>query len=165
MGSLPNSGSRILLCSNLNTSIEKGLTPVMTSLRLKRLFSLLAALFVLAIPVSAASPASASSLSATAAIASAPARATTVTITKYPGSVRRNSYASITVKTTPNASCTLTVYYKSGPSKAAGVGTKRASAKGIASWTWKVGGNTTKGTWPVVVTCGGASARTTLTVP
>jgi len=115
-----------------------------------------------AAPVSTVSAASASTALGHSYVVAAPAK---VVITKYPGTVRRGYTASITVKTGPNANCSMTVRYKSGPSKAAGVGPKTANASGVASWSWKVGTNTTPGSWPVIVTCGGATATTVVTVP
>lgn len=65
----------------------------------------------------------------------------------------RNSLATAAVKTSPGANCTIVVQYKSGPSKAAGLDPHVADGSGVASWTWKVGANTTLGTWPVTVKC------------
>ncbi|HEX8221546.1 MAG TPA: hypothetical protein VF914_20325 [Chloroflexia bacterium] len=133
---------------------------------LKRLFGMLALLLLLTMPLAPARSVAAQPLPAShALVTQANPKAQAATITKHPGSVRRNSYATATVKTTPGGSCTLTVRYKSGPSKAAGVGTKRAAPNGLVSWTWKVGGNTTKGTWPVIITCGSTTLRTSVTVP
>ena len=95
-------------------------------------------------------------------VVAAPAK---VVITKHPGRVGRGYYASIAEKTNPNAKCSLKVVYKSGPSRAQGVGARSASASGVASWSWKVGTNTTPGSWPVIVTCDGATARSVVTVP
>lgn len=72
--------------------------------------------------------------------------------------------ATLTVKTSPSASCTITVYYKSGASSAAGLGPKIADANGAVSWTWKVGARTTPGTWKIVVSCNGVTKETTFTV-
>jgi hypothetical protein len=60
--------------------------------------------------------------------------------------------ASLTIKTTPEAACTITVYYKSGPSQAQGLGPQTAAGDGSVTWSWKVGTNTTPGTWRIVVT-------------
>ncbi|HEX9897196.1 MAG TPA: thermonuclease family protein [Dehalococcoidales bacterium] len=60
--------------------------------------------------------------------------------------------ATLTAKTLPNAECSITVYYKSGPSTASGLYTKTADADGYVSWTWKVGSKTTPGSWRIVVT-------------
>lgn len=93
--------------------------------------------------------------------------ATGVVITKAPGAVGRNRMATLAAKTTPGSmKCTIAVYYKSGPGKAAGLVPKTSAAAGAVIWTWKVGGNTTKGTWPITVTCGGKyTAKSQLTVP
>jgi competence protein ComEC len=64
----------------------------------------------------------------------------------------RNSYATLAIKTVPGAECTITVLYKSGSSVAAGLGPKVADAQGGVSWRWKVGGNTTPGTWKIIIT-------------
>jgi micrococcal nuclease len=91
-----------------------------------------------------------------------------VVITKAPGAVVPTGYAktfaSVAAKTTPGASCTIAVVYKSGRSKAADLGPKKASAAGAVGWTWRIGTNTSKGVWPVTVTCGAASAKTVVTV-
>jgi cytoskeletal protein RodZ len=90
---------------------------------------------------------------------------TALTVTKAPGTVGRNSTASVTVKTAPGAECYITVTYKSGPSKAQGLGPKKADDIGVVSWSWRVGGNTTRGTWPVTITCAGKTVSTSVTVP
>jgi micrococcal nuclease len=70
----------------------------------------------------------------------------------------------VTVATAPNATCTIVVTYMSGASRAQGLIPQVASASGTARWTWIIGTNTTAGTWPIVVTCGNATARTTFVV-
>jgi hypothetical protein len=65
------------------------------------------------------------------------------------------SYATLVASVSPNAACSIVVRYKSGPSRAQGLGSKR-SAGGRVSWTWKVGTNTTPGRWPITVSCGAA---------
>lgn len=142
----------------------------MSNAYVKRLFSVLAVLLLLGLPfgpaqsASAAQPGNSSGYFSIYTQAKPKAQAAPV-VTKHPGSVGRNRNATVTVKTKPNGSCTMSVLYKSGPSKAASVGTRKANASGVVSWTWKVGGNTTKGTWPVVINCAGATVRTSVTVP
>jgi len=51
----------------------------------------------------------------------------------------------------------MPVYYKSGPSHAAGLYPKRPVG-GRVSWTWKVGTRTTPGRWPIRVSCGSAGS-------
>lgn len=87
----------------------------------------------------------------------------TVKVTSAPGSVSRNSYASITVRTRAAATCSIAVEYASGPSSASGLGSRKASSSGYITWIWKIGGNTTKGTWPIYISCSsnGQHAKTT----
>ncbi len=66
--------------------------------------------------------------------------------------ITRGSYATLTAQTLPNADCSITVYYKSGPSKAQGLHSKKADSLGDVSWTWKVGIRTTPGSWRIAVT-------------
>ena len=78
--------------------------------------------------------------------------------------MRRNSTASVTVRTVPGASCSIQVIYKSGPSGAQGLEDKQADNSGLVSWSWKVGSNTALGAWPVNITCGGQSMSTSVNV-
>jgi hypothetical protein len=65
----------------------------------------------------------------------------------------------------PAVKCSITVTFRSGPSHAAGLSSKRASVLGRVSWTWTIGPNETSGTWPVVVSCGRAGTlRTSIEV-
>lgn len=63
------------------------------------------------------------------------------------------SDATMEIQTTPGATCSITVRYKSGPSRAKGLVPKTADAKGRVVWQWRVGSNTTPGRWPIDVTC------------
>jgi hypothetical protein len=76
----------------------------------------------------------------------------------------RNSTATLKAKVTPGSTASITIHYKSGPSKAAGLESKKADANGNVSWSWHVGGNTTLGTWPITVNSNGASAETSFQV-
>lgn len=86
-------------------------------------------------------------------------------VTRPPGAVRRGAMASVAVRGSPGALCSITVRYKSGPSRAQGLDDKRADANGNASWRWKVGTRTTPGSWPVIISCGGETVRTEVVVP
>jgi hypothetical protein len=70
---------------------------------------------------------------------------------------RRNAYASLIAHVVPARRCTIAVLYKSGPSQAKGLNPKRP-VNGFVIWKWKVGGNTTLGTWPIHVNCGSAGS-------
>jgi hypothetical protein len=80
--------------------------------------------------------------------------------------VARGGDATVTVRVVPaRVVCRITVTYKSGPSHAAGLNSKRTSGVGRVSWTWKVGRATTPGRWPIVVSCGRAGVvRTSFVV-
>jgi len=82
-----------------------------------------------------------------------------VTFTFVRTPVGRNQTATATVATTPGASCSIRVTYASGPSRAQGLAPTSADGNGVASWSWLVGSRTTFGSWPIDVSCGGATAR------
>ena len=87
-----------------------------------------------------------------------------VRLVRVTSPVSAGSYATLTVAVTVRATCSINVYYKSGPSHAAGLYPK-ASVAGRVSWTWKVGTRTTAGRWPINVSCGHAgSLRTSFVV-
>jgi hypothetical protein len=70
--------------------------------------------------------------------------------------IRAGSTATLVVKVSTRATCSITVEYKSGPSVAQGLYPKRVTAAGRVGWSWKVGTRTTPGRWPIVVSCGRA---------
>lgn len=78
--------------------------------------------------------------------------------------VTRGDAATIDVQTLAGASCSITVRYKSGPSKASGLTRATADDTGAVGWTWTVGSRTTPGTWPITVTCRCGSATASLAV-
>lgn len=91
-----------------------------------------------------------------------------VKVTARTGSVRRNGTASVTIRTTPGSTCGIDVQYASGSSTADGLADRKTGTTGVVVWKWKVGANTTRGTWPIDVTCTlhdrYGSASTTFTV-
>jgi hypothetical protein len=87
-----------------------------------------------------------------------------VTILSIKSPVARNSYETVIAHVPPHTTASIEVDYKSGPSHAQGLEPKTAGDDGIVTWTWKVGGNTTLGTWPVTVTDNGQSAKATFEV-
>lgn len=76
----------------------------------------------------------------------------TLEILSVTSPVNPGGYATLQARTISGANCTITVWYKSGPSKATGLEPKLADAQGIVTWTWKVGTKTTPGTWRILVT-------------
>jgi micrococcal nuclease len=73
-------------------------------------------------------------------------------------------YASVTIRTAPNAHGTIEVDYKSGKSAASGLGSKNADGQGNITWKWQVGKKTTHGNWPVIITADGKTLHLTLHV-
>jgi S1-C subfamily serine protease len=61
--------------------------------------------------------------------------------------------ARVEIQTTPGAECAITVVYKSGPSRARGLEPKIADTGGQIAWVWRVGTNTTPGTWRILIEC------------
>lgn len=129
----------------------------------KHVFSIVAVAVMLALP--AAPITSTASAAMPYGVEYSARAANTVTITKHPGTVRRGATASVSAKTGAKIGCTITVQYKSGPSKASTLKPKTSDAAGNVSWSWKVDSKTTPGSWPVIINCGGATAQTVVTVP
>jgi len=88
-----------------------------------------------------------------------------ISVVSLTSPISPGSMAQLTIHTAPGAACSITVYLKSGASQAAGLGPQTADASGQAIWMWKVGSNTTRGIWKIVVqaTLGGKTA--TLSIP
>lgn len=88
---------------------------------------------------------------------------TSIKLVQGAGTVGRGYTASLSIKGKPNTDYTLTVYYPSGPSKAAGVGTTTSDSSGNASWSWKVGTRTTPGSHSITISGGGQTLETSFT--
>lgn len=67
--------------------------------------------------------------------------------------VAAGSNASISVRTNPTSTCTITVVYGKTASTDSGLTSKVADAFGTVSWSWTVDTAAPVGTWPVKVTC------------
>jgi hypothetical protein len=61
--------------------------------------------------------------------------------------------ASLTIHTTPEAVCTITVEYNKQPVKDSGLIQKTADEYGVATWTWTVDPAAPLGLWPANVLC------------
>jgi hypothetical protein len=71
--------------------------------------------------------------------------------------ISAGSHATLVVKAPSGAACSIVVTYKSGPSSAAGLQPQSVHS-GRISWTWTVGTRTTRGRWPIDVSCGSAGS-------
>ncbi len=80
------------------------------------------------------------------------ASALAVRFVSLPAAARGHDTTAI-VATASGARCSIVVVYRTGPSTATGLTPKVANRAGRVSWTWRVGSNTTRGRWPVTVTC------------
>lgn len=89
---------------------------------------------------------------------------TPITFLNAPLTAAPNQTVTLSVRTGASVYCTIEVDYASGVSTAQGLTPKTSSSSGSVSWTWKVGGRTTPGTWPITVSCGNNSASTTIRV-
>ena len=78
----------------------------------------------------------------------------------FSGTLYRNEIVTITIQGKPNTEYNLDVYYKSGKSKAKGLGKTTSDSDGIATWTFKVGGRTTEDYTPEMVFTGNGESVT-----
>lgn len=78
--------------------------------------------------------------------------------------VSPGQHATVTIHTSPGATGTIEVDYKSGASHASGLVAEAAASNGNITWTWYVGTRTTPGSWPVHITVAGHTLTTYLHV-
>jgi hypothetical protein len=67
--------------------------------------------------------------------------------------VKPGGNASLTIRTRPDAACSVKVTYKDQASTDGGLIPKTADEFGLVQWTWTVESSRPVGTWPVDVTC------------
>jgi hypothetical protein len=100
----------------------------------------------------------------TAAPAPQPGPAGGVEITSVSGG-RPGGRASVSVQTTPGASCSISYRTPAGtPSTAQGLTPRVADSSGVVTWTWDIGISTRPGTGTVTVTCNGASTSSPIQI-
>lgn len=76
-----------------------------------------------------------------------------------------NKQGKVKARIPPGTSANLTIYYKSGKSKAKYLGWKQGDQDGYIEWEWKIGVNTTPGVWTLVIqTDDGQSVEVSFTV-
>lgn len=68
-----------------------------------------------------------------------------------PGTIRRDTGATLAFVGEPNTLYSITVYVKSGASRAKGLEPKTSDETGYVSWSWWVGENSTPGTYKIVI--------------
>ncbi|MEK4154582.1 TadE/TadG family type IV pilus assembly protein [Paenibacillus sp. FSL R10-2779] len=74
-----------------------------------------------------------------------------IEILEKPNPAVANKQGKVRARIPPDASASLSVFYKSGGSTAKYLGWKQADADGYIEWEWKIGVNTTPGSWPFVI--------------
>lgn len=74
-----------------------------------------------------------------------------IEVLEKPNPAVANKQGKVRAKIPPNASANLSVFYKSGGSTAKYLGWKQADSDGYIEWEWKIGVNTTPGSWPFVI--------------
>lgn len=85
-------------------------------------------------------------------------------ILSWSETVGRNEDAHVTIQGKPGVQYSITVYYKSGPSSAAGLEPAVADDQGQVTWEWKVGGRTAAGTYEIVISGDGQTQSIYFTV-
>jgi hypothetical protein len=78
--------------------------------------------------------------------------------------VSQNETATLSASGKPDTEYSISVYYGSGASSAAGLEPHFSDGSGAVSWRWKIGGSTNSGTFRIVVKGGGEQSETTITV-
>lgn len=97
-------------------------------------------------------------------VTEAPKPAQVLEIISVTSPVKAGSNATLTIKCKPGTEYNIDVIYKKTASKAKGLDNKIAPASGTVSWTWKVGSNTTPGTFSIYVSGGGERSEIKFTV-
>jgi hypothetical protein len=77
-----------------------------------------------------------------------------------PVSAQPGRPSTVRVHADANTRCSIMVFYDSGPLRAPGLGLETTDSAGDVEWTWVVDPTTKPGQWPIYVTCGGSSGRT-----
>jgi hypothetical protein len=67
--------------------------------------------------------------------------------------VKIGTNTSMSVKTLPGSTCTISFIYNNIASKDSGLAQKIADDYGNISWAWTISGDVPVGTWPAKVTC------------
>lgn len=96
--------------------------------------------------------------------ATEPEETANLQILSWTETIGRNETGTVKIKGKAKTEYKITVYYKSGPSSAEGLEAKTSDADGYVSWSWKVGGRTTPGTYKIVIEGGGEKVTVEFTV-
>lgn len=89
---------------------------------------------------------------------------TGLTIADWSQTVSPGDTGFVTIQGKPGVTYTITVTYKSGPSKAKGLDPQTADDQGAVTWNWKIGSKTSSGTFNITVSGGGETRKVTFQV-
>lgn len=89
---------------------------------------------------------------------------TGIDFVSWPQTIGRNETGIVKIQGEPNTDYSITVRYKSGPASASGLETKTSDKDGYVSWSWKIGGKTSTGTFSITVAGGGQSETVKFTI-
>lgn len=87
-----------------------------------------------------------------------------LTVTDWSQSVKPGDTGYAEIQGKPGVRYSITVYYKSGASKAKGLDPQTADDTGTAAWHWKVGSKTSPGTFRITITGGGETQTVSFNV-
>jgi hypothetical protein len=96
----------------------------------------------------------------TAAPTPTPTPVPTLTIQTQGLQARPGRSVTLQATTGPGLTCTIVVGYSPPPQ----LGSVTSDGRGAASWSWRVGSRVRPGSYPIQVSCGGATAGATITV-
>ncbi|MGM9680486.1 MAG: hypothetical protein ACI3XR_03170 [Eubacteriales bacterium] len=83
---------------------------------------------------------------------------------EFTDTVKKGNTATVTIKGKPDTVYSIKVKYSSGYSSAQGLEDQTSDSDGICSWTWRVGGSTKSGSYPITISDGTDSYELTFTV-
>jgi len=87
-----------------------------------------------------------------------------ITLVSLTSPIGRNQTAKISIKGVPNTEYSISVYYSTSESSAAGLEDKISDTNGNVSWEWKIGGKTSSGDYRIVISGDGESSTFYFTV-
>lgn len=83
---------------------------------------------------------------------------------EFTDTVKKGNTATVTIKGKPDTVYSIKVKYSSGYSTAKGLEDQTSDSNGVCSWTWRVGGSTKSGSYPITISDGTDSYELTFTV-
>lgn len=83
-----------------------------------------------------------------------------VRILNAPLSAQQGERVTLQAQAAPDTECSIQIGYAGAPD----LDTATSDSSGSLSWTWRVGRKAPTGSWPITVSCGNDTARTSLIV-